>query len=335
MSEKLRNEIRPGFMRNFSQYILYRYIIIDDETLSEDEKNSFVSEINEALWVAIQETNIVVEHRVLPFVVVRRVVEVDDGLRIIINEINSDQAFEEYENHKRIHINQLSHLINFKTISPRRYIQVSDRLIPGDAKMIISHSNQVAAAVDIFLDIAMFNSVVGLKEFDIEHKHEFSKLKFKFAKEEKLHSYYECCESNPPAYWSLAFSARYNHKKIDYDKYVLLWNQFLKKNYSDIECNQRYLPPHRQMDYHRDKANFDKMYFTEQYWSGLERGDYLVVRINREPNDKEKKELVKNFFGISSFYVGAVKVIDKSKYYTPLINRLMKELYISAYKIVV
>lgn len=338
MSEKLRNEQRNGFMRNFSKFIIERYIIVDDENLDDNEKDLFVSEINEALWTAIQETNMYARNRILPFVVVRRVVEVKDELRIIINDIDSEHSFGSYQNeeHAKINIEQLSHLINFKTISPRRQIQVSDHLIPGNAKMIVSRSNQVAAAVDIFLDIAMFNSIGFLKNLDIERKREFSKIKYKFAKEQNLSSYYKCCENTPPSYWSFAFSARTDSKNIDYFKYVSLWDVFLKTKYPKKAYDKvALIPPYKQMDFHRDKDNFEKIYFTEEYWKQFEHDDYLIIRINREPNDNERKLLITNLFGIPKFHIGAVKVIHTKDYFMPFIYKQMQELYISAFKIVV
>lgn len=338
MSVKLRNEQRNGFMRNFSKFVIERYIIIDDDSLNDNEKDLFVSEINEALWLAIQETNMYAQNRILPFVLVRRVVEVNDELRIIINDIDSDRKFDDYENENRekIDIKQLSHLINFKTISPRRQIQVSDHLIPGNAKMIVSHSNQVAAAVDIFLDIAMFNSIGFLKELDIEHKRDFSELKYRFAKEQNLSSYYKCCENNPPSYWSFAFSARIDTKNIDYFKYVSLWDMFLKTTYPKKTYDKSPLvPPYKQMEYHKDRENFEKVYFTKEYWTEYAHGDYLIIRINREPNDNERKLLIINLFGIPKFHIGAVKVIPANDYFKQFIYKQMEELYISAYKIVV
>ena len=298
----------------------------------------FVSKINEALWLAIQETNMHARNRILPFVIVRRVVEVNDELRIIINDIDSPRTFDNYENNnrERISIEQLSHLINFKTISPRRQIQVSDHLIPGNAKMIVSHSNQIAAAVDIYLDIAMFNSISFLKELDIEHKREFSELKYRFAKKHNLNSYYRCCEKSPPSYWSFAFSARNDTQNIDYYKYVSLWDMFLKTTYPQKTYNQvPIIPPHKQMEYHKDRDNFEKIYFTQEYWEQYNHDDYLIIRINREPSDNERKLLITNLFGISKFHIGAVKVIPANDYFKQFIYNQMQELYISAYKIVV
>lgn len=339
MSTNIRNEQRAGFMRNFSTYVIDRYIIIDDETLTDNEKDKFVSDINEALWLAIQETNILAENRILPYVRIRRGETIENNqLRIIINDIDSENSYSDYENTdaNKIDIKQLSHLINFKTLSPRKQIQVSDRLIPGNAKMIINHSDQISAAVDIFLDISMFNSIAFFNKMTHEDKFNFSNKKFQFSQDSKLSSYYMCSKENPPAYWSFAFSTRTDNKSIDYYKYVSLWNEFLKKNYPNIRKNDMLvMPPHEQIKLHRDIDNLDTKYLSKEYWDTQQPGEWLLIRINREPNDNERKIALSNMFGISSFHIGAVKLVPINYYHLPFMQQQLKELYISAYKIVV
>ncbi len=339
MSTNIRNENRLGYMRNFSTYTIERYIIIDDESMSSNEKDVFVSNINEALWLAIQETNIYASNRILPYVIVRRAEAINNEfLRIIINDMESDKNYEDYENSasRNIHINELSHLINFKTISPRKVIQVSDRLIPGNAKMIVNHADQISAAVDIFLDIAMFNSISFLKEMSLDKKREFNNRKFRFAKNAELNAYYDCSESNPPAYWSFAFTARLDNKNIDYFKYVELWDIFLEKEYGKIDKdNIVIMEPYEQMKFHKDIRNFDEKYSTAEFWEKHNPGDWLIIRINREPNDNERKLLLAHMFGIPTFHVGAVKTIPIKDYSAEYIRKQLRELYISAFKIVV
>ena len=72
MSEKMRNTFRSATMRNFSKYTIVRYIYIDDKLSTDEEKDLFVKEINERLWAVIQDVNAYAKNRVLPFVIVRR-----------------------------------------------------------------------------------------------------------------------------------------------------------------------------------------------------------------------------------------------------------------------
>lgn len=56
MSKKLRNTIRPAFMRNFTRNTLERYILLEIDDMNNIEKDKFVSKINEKLWYAIQKS---------------------------------------------------------------------------------------------------------------------------------------------------------------------------------------------------------------------------------------------------------------------------------------
>lgn len=67
--DKLRNEYRPAFTRNFSKYTIDRYVIIDNDLMDDAAKDTFIKEVNERLWYAIQETNMLLDDRLLPFVV--------------------------------------------------------------------------------------------------------------------------------------------------------------------------------------------------------------------------------------------------------------------------
>ena len=143
MGRKMRNIFRPATMRNFSNYILERYMLIDDTSSTEEDKDKFVKEINERLWFAIQETNAIVKGRILPFVVVRRVVKDNTKLRIIVNDFDADKDITDYEEIKEVEISNLTHLINFKTLPPQRRVMVSDDIIPGNAKMIVDKKDQI------------------------------------------------------------------------------------------------------------------------------------------------------------------------------------------------
>ena len=57
--------------------------------------------------------------------------------------------------------------------------------------MIVSPINQIAAAVDIFLDIAMYNSISFLRNKDLDFKKSFSKLKYDYARIKKWDSYFD------------------------------------------------------------------------------------------------------------------------------------------------
>ena len=338
MSEKFRNELRPGFTINFSKYYIQRYIIIDDDRLNKQQKNEFVSKINEVLWKEIQEVNMLETGRILPFVKVCLVEEVNNELRVIINDIESNARFEDYDSDfsQTIPIESLSHLINFKTVSPRRQIEVSDLKIPGSAKMIINPGDQICAAVDIFMDIAMFHSFDSLNKFKLDQRKKFSINKYKFIEKNNLNSYYECNLKKPPFYWSLAFSVRDSNKKIDHFAYVKLWDLFLKQYYPEIsKGNSSNESVPTQLGRHRDIDNLDKKFFEESYWSTMQKGDYIFCRINKDPNDNKRRMILEDLFSIDKFYIGAVSIFPVSQYGIEFFNRELRELNVSAFKIVI
>ena len=89
------------------------------------------------------------------------------------------------------------------------------------------------------------------------------------------------------------------------------------------------------MEYHVDKNNFNKKYLTEKYWAQFPHGDYLVMRINRTIKDQERRMMINNLFGIKKYRIGAVKILPIEKANKDYIRKYMKELYISAFKVVV
>lgn len=109
--DKFRNEQRKGFTRNFSRYTIDRYIIIDNDLMNDTEKDAFIKEVNERLWFAIQETNMLLEDRLLPFVVVRRVDVVDNKLRIIVNDYDSQRNLLNYDETENLDLTTVSHII--------------------------------------------------------------------------------------------------------------------------------------------------------------------------------------------------------------------------------
>lgn len=333
-NNKIRNIRREATMRNFSTYEFERYIFIDDSTTDEDEKNKFVKEINERLWLAIQETNSYAKGRLLPFLNVRRVVKDKTKLRIIINDFDCKKGLSDYEEMREISIDDLTHLINFKTLSPQRRVMVSDSIIPGNSKIIIDKKDQISAAVDIFLDISMFNSISFLNNMDLQSKKRFSKQKLDFYNNTKStddNLYYFIDEKKPPAYFSFAFASRLDSKSIDYSKYVTTWDRFLKEKYAGEQLKN--ISPPNQLDFHRDKKNLDKKYFDLDYWKDKS-GDYLLLRINKEPGSSDREQAFATYFGNDDIHVGITKIVPISEYFNKFLRKQIDELYISAFKVI-
>lgn len=332
MSKKFRNMLRKATMINFSKNALYRYILIEDSR-TDATKDDFTKEINNRLWHAIQEVNALSHGRTLPYVHVVRAVKDASKLRVIINDNENYSDFSSIINNSEINISDLSHLINFKTLGPQRIIKVSDELINGDAKLLVDIKDQKAAAVDIFLDIAMFNSYSFLRDLPLSEKRKFNRKKYNYFNKINEQSYYVFSADEPPAYYSFAFSARETTYDFDYAKYVDLWNDFISSEYN-TSLNQNSLP-HEQIKLHRDYDNLKDKYKFNDYWNKFSNGDYLLLRINQRPNRINTEKRILDYFGLTTFNIGETIVVDIKEYFDPFIKRMIDELIISAFKIVI
>ena len=214
-----------ALLEQYSNNSIIRYVIVDNPKMSDEEKNTFITRINRRLNYMIQTINIEVTGRTLPFIKIRRVViENNDKLRIIINEMESSKTLKDYE---VLEPEKISHLINFRRNTSQRIIKVCDSFIPGDAKMLIDVESQCAAAVDIFLDIAMFHSYSFLDQMALESKKEFNEAKFKHFIDKNYNCFYDIEKDNLPAFLSFAFAARTDINDFDLYFYCQCWDDFI------------------------------------------------------------------------------------------------------------
>jgi hypothetical protein len=212
-------------------------------------------------------------------------------------------------------------------------VQVSDEIISGDAKMIIGDIDRKSAAIDIFLDIAMFNSISYLRNLSIEEKKKFNLKKLEYAQKHGIGNHYQCSQTNPPQYWSFAFTARLDRNNIDYDLYIEHWMNFLEEYYpNEHNTNTK---PEEELKFYIDKDNLPQELFSPEYWKSFNKGAYLLFRINKEPNTNERKNIICRLFNIKVFHIGATKIVPLNTYFEPFSNRMLNELCLSAYKIVV
>lgn len=330
MKKKFRNVIRKAYMRNFTSFTEDRYIYIDDDIMPNEQKDSFVSKANEQLWYAIQEVNALTEFNNLPYINLRRVEDDnDDRLRIIISPDDS-----EYRANEKRYVNRNnSHIVVMKQLSTQRRIQLGDLEGDGRAEIIADGIGRIDAIVDVFLDIAMFNSYSYLKSMkDIERRN-FNKLKYEFFTKNKLESYFDINSEDPPTYISFAFSKHITHDKLDYSGYVLCWKEFIDTFFS-TKTNIN-LKPSEQLKKHVDYENIDKIFKTDKFWKELPKGGYFLLRINSRPNDEERINKLLSYFGQPTYHIGITKIIPIQQYFAPYYKDDLKELNISAFKIVV
>ena len=74
--------------------------------------------------------------------------------------------------------------------------------------------------------------------------------------------------------------------------------------------------------------------YTEVFWKKYS-GPSLLLRINSKPNTNERERILCNYFGITEFNVGEVKIVPLSEYYNPYLKQQIDELIVSAFKVIV
>ncbi len=322
-----------ALLLNYSTCYIERFIILDNPKFKDEETvNSFIASINKTLNRCIQELNIKIEGRTLPFMKVKKIIKEQDKIRIIISSLDSNNLLRDLDELDDFDIKKTSFLIKFIKLGPQRIITGSkERDI--NAEMLMDLESQVAAAVDIFLDIAMFHSYSFLDNMDLSAKKQFNKSKYEYFLNHNLNSYYRIEENSSPKFLSLAFAARTDIKKINLDKYVQLWNDLIEELYpSAIHAMPT---PMEQIKKHRDLEMIDKRYSNERFWKKYSKGDYLLLRINRAPRMNKRKQQIADYFGIPKFHLGAIKIVPCHEYFNPFIKKQIDEHYVSAFKIVV
>lgn len=332
---KDRDTLRNAYTKNFSLNRIDRYIVIDKELETENARNETIKEINEKLWNGIQEINFRLYDRILPFVCIYGLVKDESGIRIIVNDYGSEQAITQFQETKSIVMEDISHLINFRILSPYRQIMVSDGLIPSDAKILIDPNLLTIAAVDIFLDISMFNSFSYLNSMTISEKRQFNRLKIDFFKKHSMQlcpMYYDIKKPYPD-YFSLAFCCRVNIKTFDYDKYIWLWNLFLQEY--EFDKNKNIIAkPTEILRYHVDFKNLPEKIKEDNYWKRQTKGAILLLRTNHRPNDDLRLEWLKSYLGLKQYRIGRLSIVPLSDINNSMLQRELRELNVSAFKII-
>lgn len=337
MSTNSSNTVRNSYMINYTKKKKHRYILTENYTVLNDYIQKNIRKINDSINVLIQELNIKVHDRQIPYIVLEKIpISVDKGkrpeqeqrkrIRGIIRDIDNSDLLKNYSG-KLLEKEMISHSIEFFVNSGYNGLTFSN--IHFDVKVLSEKKKLNNVFSDIFLDSAMFNSYSFLKEMNDEDKHNFGKQKFEFYQKRKLNCYYRIdSEDNDRIfYYSLAFSCRKNDKEFDYEKYITLWNDFLNEYYNGY--------------IHKEKgiAEQIRQYFNPNHISNKIRnqlykkddGAYLILRINQDKT-KSLHERINTYFGIKKYEIGATKIVKIDEYYN--IQDMLRNLDVSAYKIV-
>lgn len=310
-----------------------------DNKFNDKNLRMCVDELNEI----IQRINRIVASRNIPYFRVDRSYNYNnvDKARVVIRSESSDEEkLLRIENEFKISLDNTFLVDVF--IHNNGYIEIGCPLEARDLSrgfsgfLLIDRDFLSCALIDIFLDIAMFNSYSYLKELSVKNKREFNIKKIEFL--ESLYGgftnytagfYKFNANASDYQYLSMAFFTRENEHQINYGKLIGLWNDFVKQEFEGYTHKE---PPICQQLVHLvDYEQYTLKTLSE--CERLETGAWWLLRVIKSPigtDDLVQKHLQVAMGNVS---IGTEKIIrfdDLESIYD-----LVQEKYISAFKIIV
>lgn len=327
MSTNYKNLKRKEFLKNFTTKIKRRYVILETGKQLSPDFQETINSINTKVNQIIQVLNLKIEDRQIPYItlIAQFSSELSERSRIVIRNQATSNEFEEIIKDQADELGEsISHCVEFLIASGYKEIIISP--IDYDAEIVVAQKFVECAIIDILLDIAMFNSYSFLKKESKKEKHDFSYKKYDFFKSLNLKCFYEC-KTRKALYYSFAFSARVNEDDFDVDKYIEIWNCFIKKHFGELQHIEKNISEQlkQHVDYEELPANLYKRF------SNKLPGAYLVLRTNKDRSE-DLHPFLFSLFGIDKYEKGKIKIIPINEFekYEPL----LKNLDVSAFKIV-
>lgn len=342
MSTNSKNTIRKAYLSNFTTKKKHRYILTEKNS----ELDSFIQKnlisINESINTHIQELSVRIQERQIPYIIIEKIPITFDTL--LMNVISQDEKIKrvrgmirdiktEGELVKKIATEytkdetNISHAIEFFAHTAYNELTFSNNNF--DAKILLDDEGLKMIFTDIFMDCAMFNSysfLKGMKEVD---KQEFGVKKLEFYIKKGLSCFYRLDRDDEEKilYYSLAFSCRESMNEFNFEKYIELWDEFVKEYFPDKQHKERSVA--EQLKQHVDYKQLPKE--LKQKIMSRDAGAYLVLRINHDRTEKLHSR-IDSYFGKGGYYIGKVKLVKISEYY--MIDDMLKNLDVSAYKVI-
>ena len=328
MSTNAKNVPRPEFLKNFTTKIKRRYIVIESVKNSSLDFQKIVNEVNTKVNQIIQEINVKIVDRQVPYItlIAQYNASLNERSRIVVHNQRSSTAYRDCVRDQSTQIGtSVSHCVDLLISEGYKEITISS--FEYDAEIVVGHHFITCAIIDLLLDIAMFNSYSFLKEKQLSWKHNFSFEKYDFFQSKKLDCFYEC-KSSKKLYYAFAFSARQNEEKFDVDQYIDIWNGFISQKYRHCKhCEKTILQQLQQhVDFKELPASLVKT--LESFPPGA----YLLLRTNKDRTEN-LHPFICNTFGLEEYEKGKIKLvpIEEFEKYRPMLENLD----VSAFKVVV
>lgn len=326
MSTNSKNIIRQELLKNFTHKVKKRFILIEKGNQQFNNIDELVSSINTTINQIIQELNLKIINRQLPYITLSVCYGklTNKRVRVFIHNDDTDFLYERDIQAQIEEETEISHILDLLVAASFKKITISS--LSCDAELVIDHKILKHAIIDILLDIVMFNSYSFLKNLNIADKKKVSQEKYEFFKNKKLPSFYDCPEDKV-MYYSLSFSARFSEDEFNIDDYICYWDEFISLYYSNERHVEKSIK--EQIKQHVDFEELPKNVCKR--FEELSPGAYLLLRTNKDRTENIQPMLC-SLFGIQTYRKGKIKIvpIDKFEEYKPL----MEHLDVSAFKIV-
>lgn len=330
MSTNDKNKIRDAYLMNFIKRIGHRFIVASDTYAKKDSLIGKSGEINEDVNKLIQELNLLVLERNIPYIRVtikflnEEISTIENDTRIIIEHPDNRNYKNEIIKRLEISKDKISHILDFLIATDYKTFTVSS--LSCDAKLVLDDDLFENAIIDILLDICMFNSYSFLRKMNYNERKTFSHQKMQFCNEKRIKCFYDVGDKNVK-YFSLAFAARGVNGKLNIQKYIKLWNEFISEYYGHEVHTE--LSIKEQLKNHIDFGELPQN--CHERFKNKEKGVYLLLRTNKDRSQDILPQLF-TLFGINKYRKGLIKIIPINKYNE--VVPLLKHLDVSAFKVI-
>lgn len=333
-----KNQKGRSFLKNFTEDYISRTILADKDFIykkSIDDKTMVekLKEINEIVNYNIQQLNLI-ENRNIPYLTMRFSVELCVEVRMLLrNNAEDAHLILQVDNDERRFVD-ITHLLDLYLVAGGQEFYKSD-IENVNGKIVADFDLKEFAIMDIFIDIAMFNSFSFLKELTIPQKKSFSKYKAKYYLENHFDSLFNIIDENDLDYYSFAFACHSIDENqnicFDYEQYVHIWHSFLDEYFSEKEHIEYSLKDQLQMRVD-DHIPHDYYKQFDDYAPGV----YFVFRINKDKIPAKRRKSIDLMFGKESCGIGDLCIVDleNANNYFEVYSELFSELYIAAFKVV-
>lgn len=224
---------------------------------------------------------------------------------------------------KKCHVNEMmltntSHMIQISITHDTSRSGWNNGELSFSAKVFARTCEEVVCEVeDILTDILLFYAKNLNEYFDtVEKKQMFSECKVNYIKDKGLNSYIGNIVD--AEYVSFASFCRVN-KKIDYKKYLDLWEDFVKSIKNNelktgiITYNSTNV---QKMLVDHPKGMQISMRRIRKLIEQLDPGDYVLIRTEHKPNDKRTRREIMSRFGMKKWKTGRIKIEEFKRVYT-------------------